>query len=324
MRRKNNPKKRLSGRVIGLALGVLFGVCVMVVCVLGSARLSAMYGSVRAQLFVITHVTPTQKPLGVYEWRHLQDIVTTDDSAMLTDLHRHGYNTLYLAIDDALIAPDQAAYQTQLAQFIDRASKAGLQVWGLAGDPSWVASNNTGRSVGVLQFAAHFNATQSAKLAGLSFDIEPYSQQTMTASKFSTALLPVIDALGQETQQNNLSLPLNITLPFWARADDALLTHISRLPHNSITVMAYRNHTDGPDGSIALATPLVAAAGRLRMPVYIAQDITRQTPAKITFYLANRTTFRAHLYALDAAFTHRQNYRGIIINDLQNLEIKKP
>ncbi len=114
--------------------------------------------------------------------------------------------------------------------------------------------------------------------------------------------------------------PVEIDLGFWydrvpldgGNLAAALLTHVA-----AATILAYRNVTAGPNGSIAIAEPVAALAVAAGRPWRVGQDTTDADPDHRTtsFHGRRASELAAARARLDTHFTTRPGYLGTAVHD---------
>lgn len=222
-----------------------------------------------------------------------------------------GIGQLYVAVPPHLDASPQLPAVTQLSR---SARAAGVRVDALGGDPGWV-DNPSWVVTNWLR-----PALATGLFTGVHADIEPYTtsawqtQQAATITKY----LSTLDTL----RTNAGSAPLEADIPFWF---DGVAANGSTLDREvirrtaGVTVMAYRNLADGPDGSVALAANEVQAGIQLGRPVRIGQETTYLGPdpteTKQTFYGQTQTQLEAQAAKIVGAFRSSSSFAGLAIHD---------
>jgi hypothetical protein len=90
------------------------------------------------------------------------------------------------------------------------------------------------------------------------------------------------------------------------------------LPDAYVLIMAYRNFTSGPDGSIEhvrsefdYASQVGAACG-----IVVGQEFGQVYPEKVSFWWAGRAAFRQAAEEIAAEYGQRPQFRGISVNDM--------
>lgn len=148
-------------------------------------------------------------------------------------------------------------------RFIATAHREGFTVDALDGDPTYADAAFHYVPLAIADAVIDFNrdGASAERFDGLHFDNEPYLLPGWSEPESRAQLVRDHLALNEEIQRRVTGarpLAYGIDLPFWWDADASarLLATV-----DSVTVMDYRNEASGPDGLVALATPLLALAG---------------------------------------------------------------
>jgi hypothetical protein len=307
--------------------------------------------------------TTAQQGRAVYEWYRLSQVNANVSEQRLSALRGEGFTTLYADVGEYLEVAVQPVSRTQqsrlsrlssdLRGFVARASKLGFAVHGLAGGPNWTAESNRDLGPKLLQLIAGYNAAAAPneRLKGVQFDIEPYVESSfwdnveVSLQAYLWTLKGIVDRYEQvRTQPGNDGLALGFAIPFWfdgtpevpevtfgdtenppsKAAAFHLIDMLRQLPEAYVVVMAYRNFTAGPDGSIehvdrefdyARRADVNAACG-----IVVGQEFTRVTPKKLSFWWTGRAAFRQAAGELTGAYGGLPQFRGISVNDIDGYE----
>src|SRR5665811_2008911 len=160
----------------------------------------------------------------------------------------HGIDRLFLSAPPGFSSDD--GYRT----FLDSAKIAGIEVFALAGDPSWAQQSRRSTPFGdwvdeVVGFGG---------FDGLAPDVEPYLHPDWSHHKKRDKLIRSYLSALDDASSRSGALPVIPAVPFWF--DDPSLA-VGRVPLidevmarvDGVAVMAYRDTAAGPNGIIALA-----------------------------------------------------------------------
>jgi hypothetical protein len=145
------------------------------------------------------------------------------------------------------------------------------------------------------------------------------------------------------TRPGNSGVRLGFAIPFWfdgvpeappvqfgpepepKPAAFHLIDMLRALPEAYVLVMAYRNFTSGPDGSIAhvrrefdYASQVGAACG-----IVVGQEFGRVYPEKLSYWWAGRAAFRQAAEEIAVAYGQRPQFRGLSVNDMSAYQAAK-
>lgn len=294
--------------------------------------------------------------LRTWEWRPLHRTALPVLAAGFQRFRQWGGSTVGLDIsyvvdiselpDPRLRAAAAADYRSRLQAYVAAAGRAGLSVEAVAGSPHWIQPPAR-YAVGIVShFVTSFNAAAlpGQGLVGVHFDLEPWAQPDWSNRRvpLTQALLDTVKdvAYRQRGSRAAVRVPVTFDLPFWLdgtgepRTVDHLgvkappTQHVMRLldngagQSNSVVVMAYRDTTDGPDGSAAaVAAELALArqhAGRVR--VAIGQEIRDVQPPHTTFHQEGARALQAAMRALQVRYGWELGFGGFAVNDFASLD----
>jgi hypothetical protein len=253
-------------------------------------------------------------PKSTWLWHYpnvLSDSQMKEYINLLTD---EQFDTVYLDITgyiDAYESPDPNAkkiFENQLIKFVDLADQSNIKVEGLVGGNMWAQPNYDYVPSIILDFVIEFNQKPGhAKLTGIQYDVESYNLPEFSnpdeQSIILTEYLNMVQTLTNKVAAKSPSLRLGFAVPFWFdnytrelplitfnKTENPVGFHVldilQSINNGYIVIMDYRNKTEGPNGSIALATPQINYATKYtsRVGVIIAQETTNVEPLSITFY----------------------------------------
>lgn len=236
---------------------------------------------------------------------------TSDPQAVVSLATARGIGQLYAAVPPHV---DSSPKLAELQELVALADAAGLRVDALGGDPGWV-DNPAWVVTNWLQ-----PALASGLFTGVHVDIEPYTTPAWTKNRKAVVkkYLATLDALRTAAA----GTPLEADIPFWfdeVAANGSTLDREIMRRTDAVTVMAYRNRADGPDGTIALASAEVAAGAQLGRRVRVGQETnflgTDPTEVKQTFHGMTLAQMEGQLALVDDAFSTSPAFAGLAIHD---------
>ncbi len=293
--------------------------------------------------------------VSVYEWRTLSEASVDGLSESLSVFA--GFGGTVVALDVSQVAdiaeiPDeqdrstaQAQFDAALSEYVSTAAASGLGVEALAGSPNWISPDTRYLTGTVIDFVYRYNSANPAdrRLSAIQFDLEPWvnPQWSRSAPALTTQLLDTIAYVTELNRQqpSDVRLPVVFALPFWLdgttapvsiRHDGLTMTpteHVIRLlddgsgEANAVSIMAYRDSTDGSDGTLALAAEefeMAAAVGN-RVKVRVAQEISDVEPSSITFHQEGSEALSSAISAIAEQYGSDDSFGGVAINDLASL-----
>lgn len=235
---------------------------------------------------------------------------TSNPQAVVDLAVDRGIGQLYAAVPLNVGSSPQLAQLTQLSTL---ARERGLRIDALGGDPGWV-DNPTWVVDNWLE-----PAIATRLFSGVHVDIEPYAtaawqtRRSTVVRKYLSTLDTLVKAAG--------TVPLEADIPFWLDEVPAGTSTLDRevmRRTKGVTVMAYRNTADGPDGTIALSAKAVTAGATLGVPVRIGQETddlgTDPVAAKQTFHGFTLSQMEVQLDEVVAAYASSPAFAGLAVH----------
>lgn len=288
---------------------------------------------------------------GAYEW---DDATWWPDPSVYTDtltrLQSLGVNTLYVDITEAVTLSrdhsDQlAGFESAFAQLVSEADADGFRVDAVGGDPAWATTQKKGPAELLSVVSEILAASPGVSLDGVQFDVEPWGLKHWKTHRAAYARdwLRFIGSTVTAWQSDGLSGRLGFTVPYWFDGDTGgvprvtfggvtnypfqlALTVLSPLSETTLNVMAYRNTTSGPNGSVALfggnVNAVIAAGSQTQL--LAGQETGDVRPAETTFYGLTCGTFETATGQIADAFDGDAPYQGIAVDDVESLEALCP
>ena len=278
------------------------------------------------------------KAFGAWEWRTIPEISGSGDG--LKKAKADGVNKIYLSVNE----PTDTDIG-QLQAYIKQASKNGISVDALAGDKDWATPDKRYLMEQMVDFVADYNkqSRPDSRFSGLQFDVEAYNLPDFPSNQqsiMSDYLTSVRDISGKwDKTPATTGLGLSFTVPFWLDGDNnyakkvswegkqnyptfLLINILSGLKHPYVVVMDYRNHAEGPNGSITHAKGEIdyAQNNNASVKIIIGQEVSYVEPASITFYGKDRDYIIRQVSLISRAFENKTVFQGIAFNDFKSYE----
>jgi len=293
--------------------------------------------------------------LTAYEWRRLNKTPMATLTESFDSFRAMGGTAVALDIsyvvdiseiaDPTARAAAYATYTANLKQYTQTATTAGLKVEALFGDPRWVLPDIKYVIPIITDWVSSYNAaaTPATRLVRLHADLEPWSLPSWSnkSTELTDNWLTVVALMTADQAEASKpdQIPITIDVAFWldgtttpkAVAFQGITAsptaHVIRLldnktgGQNAISVMAYRDTTGGPDGSIAAVAGefTFAAAQGGDVGVIIAQEVGDASPSRITFFQEGPAAFADALTTLRATYESAPAYRGFAVDDMASL-----
>jgi hypothetical protein len=289
---------------------------------------------------------------GAYEW---------DDSTWwpgpsayattLGHLQSLGITTIYVDITRAVTLVNDGSSQlspflSDFEQLVEEAGGCGMVVDAVGGDPTWATTDRKGPGQ-LLSAVAEVEAELpvTAPLDGVQFDVEPWALSGWHAHRgaYERDWLRFLRSTVSTWQSDGLSGRLGFTAPYWFDGVQGgapkvmfdgtttypfqhALTVLSPLGSTVLNVMAYRNTTSGPNGTLALFDGDLNALTALgsRTMLLVGQETGDAQPAETTFYGLGCDALTTAEGQIATALDGEASYAGIAVDDVESLEALCP
>ena len=228
-----------------------------------------------------------------------------------------GIDRLYLN------SPPGFSKDASYAEFIADAHAVGIEVYALAGDPSWAK-----RSRPFYRWAEE--VVSHGGFDGLAPDVEPYAlsewnhdrRRSKLINSYLTALDGVVARAG--------GLPVVPAVPFWWDEPDFAVKGsllIDEVLHrvDGVAVMAYRDTAEGVNGIVTLSTYEVSLGSSLGKEVTIGVETAPDpTYEHITFYEEGEAAMETELAEVASAFVGELGFWGHAIHHFRSYQSLRP
>lgn len=249
-------------------------------------------------------------------------LIASQAEEIVSFARQNDINLIYLHIEPTRVSPQQ--YRS----FIQAASRASVRVEALGGDPGWALAANR-ESIGELvAWVKAYNRTAGAdeRFSGIHVDIEPYLLQEWKENQENVASewMRNIVYLVAETKKDS-TLSVSADLPFWIDSvtvpdgsEKLSSWMLERL--DSITLMAYRNHAQGPNGIVDIVQKIVADADTLgKGSVVVGVNILEsQEGENVSFHQMGTQEMESELAILQEELGDRPSFAGSAVHDYES------
>ncbi|WP_170841157.1 hypothetical protein [Salibacterium halotolerans] len=235
-------------------------------------------------------------------------------------LNNKGVNLVYLHIDFENVNTER------FESFIKLASKKNIDVYALGGDPNWALTKNQKSLDTFVSIVKDYNqqSAEEEKFQGVHVDIEPYLLPAWKSERENivTQWISNLQYLKNKVKTDS-ELAISGDVPFWINQveipgenKDMGDWMISSL--DSITVMAYRDQTEGENGIKGIASPLVEQAANRSKSVIVAVNVIETDEGNHTTFHDNSLNYMNHeLNLLENRFSGHPGYGGVAVHDYQ-------
>ncbi|WP_156911751.1 hypothetical protein [Salibacterium aidingense] len=273
---------------------------------------------VLAALFTALGIFMGQKNQVKATWIWDLENLEENQEEAVSFLNNQGVNLVYLHIDLKNFNSD--TFQS----FIKRASDKNIEVYALGGDPNWALTKNQESLDTFVSTVKDYNrkAEVEEKFQGIHVDIEPYLLPEWKSDRENvvTQWINNLEHLKNQVKPGS-ELTISGDVPFWINqvkipgknkyVGDWMISTL-----DSITVMAYRDHTDGENGIKGIVSPLVEQAANRSKSVVIAVNVIETDEGSHTTFHDNSLSYMKHeLNSLDNRFSGHPGYGGVAVHD---------
>ena len=249
--------------------------------------------------------------------------------ALLRFCQRHQIDTLYLSAYN-LRPPIDASYR----EFNKLAHRAALRVDALAGDPRWGKARYRSVPLEWVNSVRAFNAAASPeeRFDGIHTDVEVYLLSKTWNEQPAQLLGGYLDLnakIARILKEDPEPLSFGVDIPFWFDDDPnyRILWNGQIKPPSfhvldtvgEVTVMAYRNFSEGPDGTVELVSLEMGYADGVHKKVFIGQETQEDLfPAYVTFGGTSCAQLDRELKKIRQALGSRPSFGGFAIHHYQS------
>lgn len=287
---------------------------------------------------------------GSWLWTPILQITPSYTEKIIEDCKKNGIRNLYLSIDsylDIYVMPEGEEKNSQknkfdsvVSNFIKKANENGITVDAEAGWRNWAELANSYKAFATLNYAIEYNKNQKYKFRGFQYDIEPYllDYYNEDAKGVLNNFINLVDESVARLDESDLTL--SVVIPefydgsyestpkiFYAGENlypiEQLLRVLDKRDDSSIIIMAYRNFSQGPNGSIEISKDEIEFADKYNTKIITAVETGDTLPAYITFYNLRKSYYKTQLSELTKAFSKNKSFGGTAthyINTLAELQ----
>ncbi|GAE34267.1 hypothetical protein [Halalkalibacter akibai] len=276
-----------------------------------------IYSTVLAFLVLFTSMTPSSaatetKTISTWLWNPYE--IVDNSIEVLLFLEQNGVTDLYLQVDRDIAIRH---YQT----FIAQASQRKINVHALDGAPSWATKQGKRQYDPVISWLRNYQAqsTSEQRFKGIHLDVEPYLVQEWNSNRQKTIEYYQQALISFQTLAKELKLVYSNDIPFWF--DEISFNNkpygkgnLSEWLINQsdfITIMAYRNMADGPNGIIELVKNEINYALKQHKKVVIGVETMKSLEGShISFADKGQSYMEKELLKVEVAYQSTVSFSG--------------
>jgi hypothetical protein len=193
-----------------------------------------------------------------------------DALSLLANLRDGGADTVYVTIPMAG-HPLRIEHSNELQRFIGEATRLGIKVWSVDGEPRAVLPEAREEYLQRAKIYREYNrgVAEDFRLQGVQYDIEPYlvPGYSLAIEEWLRAYLETIAAFKAE-----LGMPVELAVPYWwANQKYAGSAFLDRLAASADS-LAVMNYSTNPESIRAAAEPFLAWSSRFKRGVRMALE----------------------------------------------------
>jgi hypothetical protein len=293
---------------------------------------------------------PKGYTVGMWNWTAPDQATQIQKEQDAKKLKEQGITEVYIDISsyidyDESTAPDRQAkidsFTNALRQQVRALSAQGIKTQALVGNVKWSNPDYVYIPQKLMKYVSQYNASSASneKLQGMQFDIEFYSADDFTDdpeqnTRDYLSMVKQLVIMKNINFANDANFALGFAAADWLDGTNAhyipnisldggpkltpfeqLAVQLKGVSGAYIAVMAYRNHTDGSDGTIARASSEVKIGQKAGVRILVGEEAGKVDPAKLTFYGRSKNDLKQSTIDVQKAFSSYSMFGGFGIND---------
>jgi hypothetical protein len=266
-------------------------------------------------------------PLHSALWLWQEEFITNSEmrDPFLDEMALAGFDRIYVHAFGAVQGNLSA-----LAEFIHAAADYNMAVEALAGDPLWsLTPYHDDALVFVNNIIAFTEDNLARSPVAIHFDVEPHvldnwMDEPNSSSNHDIArqYLDLLQSTRNTLNSSSSNLQLNVDITFWYDVivfpyngiTQSFTQHILDIV-DGVSIMAYRDYTDSPNGVIALAENEVNWATAANRQVFVGLETNAGLEDFLTFCEEGSAELALARTAIDEVFYVNSAYQGTAIHD---------
>lgn len=275
-----------------------------------------------------TTLAATPSVEATWVWNTFHIVYEKDE--LLQFAKANGVNLIYLQIlQDGEITPDQ--YRT----FIREAAQNGIQVHALHGGSEWVLAENRYHITDLINWVKQYNLTAASneRFTGIHLDVEPYilPEWSTNQDAIVTAWVDTVKMFITQARRADSTLQLGSDIPAWLeyvnipKKGGKLSTFmISQYDH--VTLMAYRDFAQGPNGVIEIVQNEIAQANQLGKKVIVGVNtiVGDAEGDMVTFAEEGNAFMESQIALIHSALKGNASFAGHAVHDYTSWKNAQP
>ncbi|RNB90449.1 hypothetical protein EDM56_08035 [Brevibacillus fluminis] len=260
-------------------------------------------------------VPATKGIKGTYIWEAEQ--IMSEPDEILAFAKEHGLNFLYARLD---LDQPFSVYRN----FVKKAHAAGIEVQAMGGHPIWALEQNRPRIMRLVKWVKNYNAhvEKDERFQGIHLDIEPYVMPIWRTDKESLLRqwMGNIRAFVQETKDSP-DLKTSVDLAVWL--ENTPTPGEPELPFSNwmikqvdqTTLMAFRDHAEGPGGIVDIVKNKMAYADSIGKPLMVAVEMKESHEGNyVSFHEEGKAEMNRQLELMASHLEKYDSYSGFVVH----------
>ncbi|GAA0486913.1 hypothetical protein GCM10008986_10410 [Salinibacillus aidingensis] len=248
--------------------------------------------------------------------------VIYDREVFLHNLLKENVNRIYLQINRDISMHDYR-------RFVQSATNHGISVYALEGSPKWLDNNNN-RNLLFKKWIKKYQqrALQSQQFEGIHLDVEPYLNDIWDINQ-NKAIEKYQNILHQyKFFTERLDINFDVDIPFWfdgrfyksdkygeGRLSDWVIQNT-----DGVTIMAYRNFSEGNNGIIKLVSNELDFAESINKKVVIGVETKQSGIPYLSFYNSGHELMYNVFNEVTNHYMNMSSFDGFAIHSYEGLQ----
>ncbi len=262
----------------------------------------------------------TKEPAIKATWIWDGTLISAEKDDILAFAKQNGVNLIYLHIEQAEVT------HQEYRSFIREARASGIRVDALGGDPAWSLVSNRDSITRFVEWVKTYNqsVSQEERFTGIHVDIEPHvlPEWKKRREKIKNQWVKNMEYLIRESRKE-VALQVSADIPFWMneyqhadKSESVSKWLVSHLDH--VTLMAYRDEVEGPNGVLEIVTPILNEAHAYERKVVVGLNVLKSREGEnTTFHEEGLEDLEQQLEILEESLDHFPAYGGYAIHDYE-------
>jgi hypothetical protein len=241
----------------------------------------------------------------------------TDSAAMVSFAQANGVTEIFAYVAPGFTDPTYVPWgwsqpQLPLEESLSAdAAAAGISVYAMGGDPSWVPNPTDG-----IDWANEALAT--GLFQGIHVELEPWALSSWGTDQAGTIDQYLTELADIHTVAQTYGVPDEISIPYWlsmySTSSDVPLDVAAMQNADAATVVTFFNSVSQIE---SFGRAELAAAQSVGIPLRFAAEANQDSPSWLSFYGDTLSQFDASINQVNSDMAGTPGYMGIAVEDYQ-------